>query len=211
MQVTESSRKPGITNDQIQNIRVKGRAICGFLMTLPVTSEGARGRIYICRENGMTSTRVRTLVLALTFVGLATSETVAGDQRVAATVDSRQRITLPANGRVQILAEMRGMLESVRAVLFALSSHDMPAVERAARASAVDATANPDLDRVLPEGFLRFRLQTHQAFQALADHAHANGPEVEVIKELATITNNCVGCHGAFRVVEGPAPKAKPR
>ena len=35
VQVTESSRKQGITSDQIQNITMKGRDIYGFLATLP--------------------------------------------------------------------------------------------------------------------------------------------------------------------------------
>ena len=159
----------------------------------------------------MTSRWARTAVTALAIVGLGTMAGAASPQRNASAADVRQRVTLPRSERDQILAEMRGMLESVRGILFGLASKDMPAIEKAARTSAVRETANPELDKTLPEGFLRFRLQTHQGFQALADQAHTGGTEAELIRKLATLTNNCVGCHGAFRVVEGPAARVAPR
>jgi cytochrome c556 len=123
----------------------------------------------------------------------------------APAVDVRQRVEIPQAQRNEILAEMRGMLESLRGILFGLAAGDMAAVRTAAEASSVEATANPELDRRLPKGFLQFRYQTHEGFNSLAIEARSGSTQANLLTKVAGITNNCVGCHRAFRVVEAPA------
>jgi cytochrome c556 len=66
----------------------------------------------------------------------------------------------------------------------------------------MERTTDPELKKRVPEGFLKFGLQTHEGFDRLADKARAGGTRETIIKELAALTNNCVGCHGAYRVDE---------
>lgn len=126
----------------------------------------------------------------------------AGAPRTEPSSDTRQRITLPRAQRNKILAEMRQMLGSIRGVLHGLAANDMPTIERAARVSGMEGAADPEIKKRVPEGFLKFGLQTHEGFDRLADKAKVGGTREDIIKELATLTNNCVGCHGAYRVVE---------
>ena len=153
----------------------------------------------------MNSRWARGALGTMALVLLGTAAGMAAAQRGGPVTDTRQRVTLPRAERDQILAEMRGMLESVRGILYGLANDDIPMIEQAAQASAVPASGSPELDKGLPEGFLRFRVQTHLSFQSLAAQARAGDSRDEIIRRLATITNACVGCHGAYRVVEGPA------
>lgn len=84
-----------------------------------------------------------------------------------------------------------------------MAANDMPTIEKAARASGLGTTDESQFKKWLPEGFLKFARQTHEGFDRLADKARAGGTREDFIKELAALTNNCVGCHGAYRVEEG--------
>jgi cytochrome c556 len=127
------------------------------------------------------------------------------------SVDVRQRVEIPQAQRNEILAEMRGMLESLRGILFGLARGDLAAVREAAETSSVEASANPELDRRLPKVFLQFRFQTHEGFNSLAAEARTGSTQAVLLTRVAAITNNCVGCHRAFRVVEVPAsPRQRP-
>ena len=126
----------------------------------------------------------------------------AGAPRSEPPTDTRQRLALPRAQRDKILAEMRQMLGSIRGILHGLAANDMPTIERAARVSGMERAADPELKKRVPEGFLKFGLQTHEGFDRLADKAKAGATREDIIKEMAGLTNNCVGCHGAYRVDE---------
>ena len=151
--------------------------------------------------------RSATAVAMITAVTLGVVPRLASAQGGDPAVDVRQRVEIPAAQRNEILAEMRGMLESLRGILFGLAMDDLAAVRKAAEASSVEAAANPELDQRLPKGFLQFRLQTHQGFDSLAVEAGKGSSQAVLLTKLAGITNNCVGCHRAFRVVEAPASR----
>lgn len=143
-----------------------------------------------------------TGVLVMGMIMFAGAAVYAGAPRSESSTDTRQRITLPRAQRDKILAEMRQMLGSIRGILHGLAANDMPTIEKAARVSGMERAADPELKKRVPEGFLKFGLQTHQGFDRLADKAKAGGTRDDIIKEMAALTNNCVGCHGAYRVVE---------
>ena len=92
---------------------------------------------------------------------------------------------------------------SISGILHGLVTNDMAAVDKAARASGIERAADPQLKKKLPEAFLQLGLQTHKGFDMLADQAMAGGTREDIIKELAGLTNNWVGCHAAYRVDEG--------
>ena len=149
--------------------------------------------------------RTATTVAMITAVTLGVAPRLANAQGGDPAVDVRQRVEIPRAQRNEILAEMRGMLESLRGILFGLAIGDLAAVRKAAAASSVEASANPELDRRLPKVFLQFRFQTHDGFNSLADEARSGSAQAVLLTKVAGITNNCVGCHQAFRVVEAPA------
>ena len=129
--------------------------------------------------------------VAVTLVGITGQ--LAHAQRGDSSSDTRQRVALTPVQRNQILAEMRGMLESMRGILFALASNDIAAVAKAAQPSTVEASANPELDKRLPEGFLKFRRQTHQEFTLLTGQSRAGATQPEMLRRLAGITNELCG------------------
>jgi cytochrome c556 len=125
----------------------------------------------------------------------------AGEKRSQPS-DPRQKLVLPRTQRNLVLAEMRQMLGSVSGILHGVVANDMAAVERAARASGMERAADPQLKRKLPEAFLQLGMQTHKSFDQVADQAKAGGTRDDVLKRLAVLSNNCVGCHAAYRLDE---------
>jgi cytochrome c556 len=124
----------------------------------------------------------------------------------AQPVDRRQRIVVPAAARDRVLAEMRAMLESVNGVLRGLSSGDRAAAEKAARAAglATAADVQPEVKRALPPPFLSLGMQTHRAFDRLADELRGGASGEAVLTTLAEVTSLCVACHAAYRLDAAP-------
>jgi hypothetical protein len=118
--------------------------------------------------------------------------------------DSRQRLTLPPQARDKVLAEMRHMLESVNGILRGVVAHDLVAVEQAARASgtAMAVEMDPAVMQQLLPAFRELGLQTHRAFDELANRMKAGGSRDDAIRGLAGITGNCVACHAVYRLDE---------
>ena len=47
-------------------------------------------------------------------------------------------------------------------------------------------------------------IQTHRAFDALADRMKAGGTREDAIRALTALTGNCVACHAVYRLDEAP-------
>jgi hypothetical protein len=118
--------------------------------------------------------------------------------------DSRQRLTLPAPARDKVLAEVRHMLESVNGVLRGVAANDLAAAEKAARAAGtvMAVEMDPAMMRALLPAFRELGLQTHRAFDELADRLKAGGTREDAIRGLAGVTGNCVACHALYRLDE---------
>jgi hypothetical protein len=118
--------------------------------------------------------------------------------------DSRRRLTLPAPARDKVLAEMRHMLESVNGILRGVAANDLDAVEKAARTAgtAMAVEMDPAMMQQLLPAFRELGLQTHRAFDELADRIKAGGTREDAIRGLAGVTGNCVACHALYRLDE---------
>ena len=120
------------------------------------------------------------------------------------STDTRQRLILAPTQRGQILVEMRLMLGSVSGIIQGLAIGDLPATEKAARASgmveAVDV--DPQIKKLLPQQFLELGMQTHRGFDKLADQIKAGGSRDDTLRGLAKLTGNCVACHATYRLDE---------
>lgn len=122
----------------------------------------------------------------------------------ASSTDTWQRLVLAPAQRDKLLAEMRLMLQSVSGIVQGLAANDLPAVEKAARASGMAAAADvdPQIEKLLPRQFLELGMQTHRGFDKLADQIKAGGSRDDTIRRLAELTGNCVACHATYRLDE---------
>jgi len=143
--------------------------------------------------------------LALTALGLWVATVLAAaavfvnqHRAVRSSADARTAVALPAHAGDAVLAEMRTMLGSVHDVLRALPSGDTAAVRAAAERSGTAMAVDPELERLLPEEFLRLGLRTHAGFDTLA--REAGGPRDTIIGRLGVIASQCVTCHATYRI-----------
>jgi mono/diheme cytochrome c family protein len=61
---------------------------------------------------------------------------------------------------------------------------------------------DPAMMRQLLPAFRELGLQTHRAFDDLADRIKAGGTRDDAIRGLAGVTGNCVACHALYRLDE---------
>lgn len=96
------------------------------------------------------------------------------------------------------------MLGALHEVLRALSAGDPAAAEKAARGAGMGVAVDvkPEVRAQLPPPFLQLGMQTHRAFDALADQLRAGASREEAVKSIATLTGNCVACHATYRLDE---------
>ncbi|CBE67273.1 MAG: hypothetical protein F9K13_00135 [Candidatus Methylomirabilis oxygeniifera] len=120
------------------------------------------------------------------------------------SVDTRQRVVLAHAQRDMMLTEMRVMLASVSGIIQGVATGDLPAAEKAARASGIGKAAdvNPHIKTRLPRQFLELAMHTHRGFDMLADQIQAGGSQADILRGLATLTGNCVACHAVYRLDE---------
>ena len=144
----------------------------------------------------------RTVAGVLAGLGIVVSLGGTGSGQLPG--DSRQRLTLPPTARDKVLAEMRHMLESVNGILRGVAANDLDAVEKAARAAgtAMAVEMDPAIMQQLLPAFRELGLQTHRAFDELADRIKAGGTREDAIRGLAGVTGNCVACHAVYRLDE---------
>ncbi len=120
--------------------------------------------------------------------------------------DGRTAILLTPDERNLVLREMRQFLVSVQGVLAGLEAGDMQAVARAAaqsgRASVRQVPGG--LMRKLPLAFKRLGLAVHDQFDQLALDARQLGDPAQARSQLATLLQNCVACHAAYRLALEP-------
>jgi hypothetical protein len=142
--------------------------------------------------------------LAAVLAGLGIVLSLGGTGSGQPPGDSRQRLTLPPPARDKVLAEMRHMLESVNGILRGVAANDLDAVEKAARAAgtAMAVEMDPAMMQQLLPAFRELGLQTHRAFDELADRIKAGGTGEDAIRGLAGVTGNCVACHAVYRLDE---------
>ena len=116
--------------------------------------------------------------------------------------DGRQVILLTPSERQVVLGEMRAFLESVQAILQGVQQQDMAQVAEAARrvGAAAQQGMPGGLMGKLPMEFKQLGLDTHRRFDQLAMNAEDLGDAAVVLEELVELMNNCVGCHGVYRI-----------
>jgi len=121
--------------------------------------------------------------------------------------DGRTAILLDAGERDLVLAEMRGFLVAVQGITDAVGRSDAKAAAQAARqvGAAAQQGVPASLVGKLPIGFKQLGFDTHGRFDQLALNAEQFDDAAAIVPELATLLQNCVSCHAAYRLdLEAP-------
>jgi len=143
------------------------------------------------------------LLLGLT-AGMAYMFIIKGS--VTTDVDGRTAIILKEGERDLVLSEMRAFLAAVQQITAGLSSGNMKMVAESARevGLAAQQAVPVGLMGKLPIEFKKLGFDTHSRFDALALNAEEFGDTETALTELGTLMQNCVGCHGGYKLVATP-------
>lgn len=145
-----------------------------------------------------------SMLLALALMGLGYTFVVKGN--VEPHADGRTAVLLLPEERNLVLAEMRGLLEAVQAVIQAATAGDMEAASAAASAAGMAAAEGEAAALIgkLPLEFMTLGMSAHQAFDALAETAQNTDDPLVVLSELGNMMDACTGCHAGYRLgIEG--------
>lgn len=132
--------------------------------------------------------------------------TVGAARGDVSAIDDRTPITVDAATRFAVLTEMRTMLNAVQGIVGGAASGDTAAM-RASAATAGMAAASEAGENVaaqLGADFVQLGMRTHSSFDSLAVDVTQRKSREAVLRRLATIMGNCVGCHNQFRLVVQP-------
>lgn len=137
---------------------------------------------------------------AMVLAVLAQARTLA-----AAEADPRTAIVLPADLRPAFLAHMRHHMDALDDIIAGLAAADFKGAAAVARTELVPGSGE-GFGRYLPLEFREMGLGMHRAaaeFATVAEVVPAQ-PTVadwqKAIAALQTISAQCRGCHGAYRV-----------
>src|SRR5688572_3650060 len=132
--------------------------------------------------------------------------TVAAARSHEEAIDDRTPIHVDDAGRFALLAEMRTMLNAVQGIVGGAASGDTAAM-RASAAMAGTALASESghhMAAQLGEDFVQLGMRTHTGFDSLAADVAQGKSREFVLRRLANIMGNCVGCHNQYRLVVEP-------
>ena len=116
--------------------------------------------------------------------------------------DGRMAILLTPGERDMVLGEMRSFLASVQQITQAISEQELDTVVEAAKASgmAAQGAVPGSLIGKLPLEFKKLGFDTHSKFDQLAMDTQDLGDGNHALAGLATLMQNCVACHAAYRI-----------
>jgi hypothetical protein len=99
------------------------------------------------------------------------------------------------------MTEMRTMLKGVQGIVIGAANQDTAAIRAAALKAGMGAASEKDaaISAQLGGDFVQLGMRTHAAFDILAADV-AKGNHVAMLKRLAVIMGNCVGCHEQWRL-----------
>jgi cytochrome c556 len=115
--------------------------------------------------------------------------------------DMRTPIEVDAATRAAVMAEMRTMLKGVQGIVIGAVNRDTAAIRSAALTAGMKAASetDPAIQSQLGGDFIQMGMRTHAAFDILAADV-AKGNQDAMLRRLATIMGNCVGCHEQWRL-----------
>jgi hypothetical protein len=118
--------------------------------------------------------------------------------------DGREVVLVTSVERVQILEEMRGLLEATADITAALARNDHAAIAEIAGPVGIAAMKgeSPALLAKLPFAFKEAGLRVHTGFDTLGNAATAGETTRELTRMLSEQLLICTGCHASYRFSE---------
>lgn len=129
------------------------------------------------------------------------------------TVDLRAPVVMTPAQQAELRAEMRRHLETLQAVLAALSAGDIQAAGEAAttigpggggagQGRGQGGGPRHGFRQALPEAWFVHARPMHQQFRRIADEARGEGDRDRMLAALAEATAHCNACHASFRLAD---------
>lgn len=161
----------------------------------------------IGRRHAALGVLLAAMTLSCARGGEQTAEAAPGAVRAApgdtTEMDRRMPIEVASATRFAVLTEMRTMLRAVQGIVAAASTHDTAGVRTAAVTAGMAAASEADLQvqRELGSEFVMLGMRTHMQFDSLAADVSLAKDQGVVLRRMAAIMGNCVGCHEQYRLV----------
>jgi cytochrome c556 len=143
-------------------------------------------------------------VLALGVLAGAGARSAHSRENPAAWPQNKQEVlTLTATQRDAQVRDMQDMLRAMQAVMNAADAMDVPKIRSAAQAAGMAGVPGEDVLGQLPRDYRAKLMETHAAFDAMADAVRGFTARDSVLSHLSDISQRCVNCHAAYKF--GPA------
>lgn len=125
------------------------------------------------------------------------------DKNIATGVDERTPVVLTAAEKAEVLAEMRGLLETVESVIVAASSDDIAAIPDIVRPFGMAAveTESVTMAAKLPVELITMGYDAHRAMDALGAMAENGASSEEIIATLGGAMVLCTTCHSSYQFI----------
>lgn len=135
---------------------------------------------------------------ALAYTGDSTAPALA---QPSASADKRTAIEVDEATRAAVMTEMRTMLKGVQGIVIGAVNRDTATIRAAALKAGMKAATEtrPEVQEQLHGDFVQMGMRTHASFDILAADV-AQGNQDVMLRRLATIMGNCVGCHEQWRL-----------
>ena len=125
----------------------------------------------------------------------------------AQSTDTRQAVEFPGQLRVHELANMRDHLSTLARIQVALSKNAVDEAaglaEKRLGMSSFELHGAHEVAKYMPKGMQEIGSEMHRAasrFALEATNAGATGDIRPALAALATVTQQCVACHAAYRL-----------
>lgn len=135
---------------------------------------------------------------------------MAASSQVATAADDRQLVELPAMMQEHMLGNMRDHLTALNEMLAALAAGDIKTAGTIAESrlgmSSLELHGAAHMAQFMPVEMQNFGTEMHKAasrFVIAAENAELEpglDAQHKVYDALQSITQNCVGCHEAYRI-----------
>ena len=143
-----------------------------------------------------------TVFFAITTIALAYILLFTGTEMVKNEKDTRITVKYAPDLRTLILSEMRDYLEVMSEIQQGIVEDNPEKIYKAALSqgqASIDETP-ARLLKLAPIPCKKMGFAGHNLFQAIADSAKTNYNPKTTIKQMASLTNNCIACHRTYKV-----------
>ena len=125
------------------------------------------------------------------------------DKNVATGVDERTPVILTAAEKAAVLAEMRGLLETVQGVIVAATDDNIASIPAMVKPFGMAAVADESvtMSAKLPVELITMGYDAHRAMDALGAMAEDGATSEEILATLGGAMNLCTTCHSTYQFV----------